>query len=361
MTKEMDSSALNLIRPEIAALSAYHVPDASGLIKLDAMENPYTWPTELKSKWLSVLHDAQINRYPDPSAARLRRKIRKNMSVPDGFEILLGNGSDELIQIILMAVAEKDRIVLAPKPSFVMYDMITKFVQMQYIDVPLNDDFSLDSDKFLTAIERHQPAVTFIAYPNNPTGNCFDESVICQALELSKGIVILDEAYHAFSSQSFMSKLPDYENLMVMRTVSKMGLAGLRLGFLAASPAWINELNKIRLPYNINILTQLSAEFALDNQDLLDQQTQQMVKDRESLFSELDKLNGVQVYPSEANFLMFRTESGQADRIFNKLKEYNVLIKNLSPGGGLLSDCLRVSIGTPDENRCFMDGLKEIL
>ena len=354
------------IRPEIKALSAYHVPDPSDSIKLDAMENPYQWPDDLINEWLDVIRDVELNRYPDPCARVLKQHLRESMDVPDDAEILLGNGSDELIQMIMMALAGKDdagneRSVLSVEPGFVMYKMIATFMDMPYIAMPLKEDFSIDEAEFLAAIKTHQPAVIFLAYPNNPTSNLFDEQTIRNIIDAAPGVVIVDEAYHAFAEKSFMPMLKEYDNLLVMRTVSKMGLAGLRLGLLAGKAEWLNEFDKVRLPYNINILTQASAEFAIKNRHVLDKQTQQICVDRESLFKELSKIENITPYASQANFILVRVEEGQADIIFNSLKEQGVLIKNLNPVGGLLKECLRITVGTVEENKKFLIAFKNSL
>jgi histidinol-phosphate aminotransferase len=349
-----------LIRPEIRALKAYHVPDARGLIKLDAMENPYAWPAALKQEWLKILCDVPINRYPDPSAKALRAQLRQALAVPAGMDVLLGNGSDELIQLILMGVTRPDAVVLAPTPTFVMYEMIATFVGMRFVGVPLAADFGLDLAAMRAAIQQHQPAVVFLAYPNNPTGNLFDEQAIETLLRESPGLVVVDEAYHAFAQQSFMDHLGRYDNLLVMRTLSKQGLAGLRLGILAGDQAWLAEFDKLRLPYNINSLTQASAGFALKHKDVLDEQAARLRAERARLLQELAALPGVQVWPSDANFILFRTAKS-ADTVFAALRQQGVLIKNLSGNGGVLANCLRVTVGTPDENAAFTAALRQSL
>ena len=350
-----------LVRPEIRALAPYHVPDATGMVKLDAMENPYRWPPETIAAWLEQLRSAPINRYPDPEAHTLRARLRESMAVPAQCEIVLGNGSDELIQMIALAVAMPGRTILAPEPSFVMYRMIAAFTGMHYVGVPLQKDFSLDLDAMRAAIVKHQPAAVFLAYPNNPTGNLYDEQAMYTIIEECPGLVIVDEAYHAFAGKSFMDALQRYPNLLVMRTLSKMGLAGLRLGALIGAPAWLTEINKIRLPYNINVLTQISAEFALAHHDILTAQAEQIIAERERLSVELRKLPGLTVYPSSANFILFRTPAGRATKIFDGLKHHLVLIKNLDHTGGVLKDCLRVTVGTAEENRLLLIALKAVL
>lgn len=360
MPDDIEQKINQWIRPVIRQLSAYHVPDPGNMIKLDAMENPYGWPEDLKREWLSLLHDAPLNRYPDPGARELSGHLRDTMGIPDTAGVILGNGSDEIIQMILLALAHPEHVVLAPAPTFVMYHMITKFCGMHYVSVPLKDDFQLDSVAMLTAIEAHRPAVVFLAYPNNPTGNLFDEETIIKIIEASPGLVVVDEAYAPFSDATFMDLLGSFDNLLVMRTVSKQGLAGLRLGLLAGAVEWINEIDKLRLPYNINVLTQLSAGFALQHMDMLDEQAQRIKDDRQTLIQQLAQLPGISVYPSAANFILLRTAAGKASDLFCQLKGRGVLIKNLDSDGAL-KDCLRVTIGTTEENQLFLQAFRQAL
>lgn len=359
----IESKVRTLIRPEVIALSAYHVQDASGLIKLDAMENPYHWPPDMVEDWLEVLREAQPNRYPDPHANRLRTLLRAVNDVPADTEIMLGNGSDELIQIVLMAIGEHtETTVLAPEPTFVMYRQIAATLGLRFVGVPLHEaDFSLDLEAMRDAIGIHRPAVIFLAYPNNPTGNAFPVDDVLEILRLAPGLVVIDEAYAPFADDSFMARLPEFPHLLVMRTLSKLGLAGLRLGYLVGHPAWIKQLDKLRLPYNINVLTQLTAEFALKRPAVLRRQVEDIRRDRALMAKALRELPGITVYPSQANFITFRLLKRDADRTFQRLKQNGVLIKNLNPVGGTLCGCLRVTIGTPWENIRFLDALKDIL
>ena len=255
-------------------MSAYKVADATGLIKLDAMENPYSWPEDIKNQWLETLKDCPLNRYPDPEAKALTATIKRLNQIPDQFDVLLGNGSDEIIQLLLMALPSS-ACVLAPDPGFVMYKQLSLCLGLNYHGIPLlTDSFDLDLPAMLAAIETHQPSVIFLAYPNNPTGNLFSETSIREIIKTAKGLVVIDEAYAPFADASFIDSLGQYDNLLVMRTVSKLGLAGLRLGYIAGLPDIIEQLHKIRLPYNINSLTQISSDFALSNKALFDRQTQ---------------------------------------------------------------------------------------
>jgi histidinol-phosphate aminotransferase len=361
-TPRSGMSPTDLIRPDIQALSAYHVPDSAGLIKLDAMENPYPWPEALREDWLASLRDAELNRYPDPQGHELQAALRAAMAVPDGMSLLLGNGSDELIQMLALAVAEPGRTVLSLDPGFVMYRMIARFAGMDYVGVPLEaEDFALDLDATLAAVERERPALTFLAYPNNPTGNLFDAAAIERIIEASPGLVIVDEAYAPFTDQSFLPRLGHWPNLLVMRTVSKMGLAGLRLGYLAGPDDWLSEIDKVRLPYNVNVLTQASAAFALRHHQAWDEQTAAIRAERARLFHALAALDGITAYPSDANFILVRALPGRAGALFQALLDQGVLIKKLDGSHPLLADCLRITVGTPQDNAALLGALEVAL
>lgn len=351
------SRPLDWIRPEIRALQAYPVPDASGLIKLDAMENPYGWPAELKQAWLAELAQVPLNRYPDAAATELKRALREHMGIADGAAVLLGNGSDEIIQMLAMSVAGPERVLMAPEPGFVMYRMIAGFTGMRYVAVPLADGFELDMPAMLAAIDREQPALLFIAQPNNPTGNIYSESDLRALITAAPGLVVIDEAYAPFTDASCLSWLQDHERLLVMRTVSKQGLAGLRLGLLAGDPALIDEFDKTRLPYNIGSLTQASARFALAHGELFAGQAAAIRDERGRLYDALRSRPGLTVYASEANFILFRTPVGRARAVHQGLIESGVLIKCLDGAHPQLADCLRVTVGTPEENRAFLQAL----
>ncbi|MDT8282878.1 MAG: histidinol-phosphate transaminase, partial [Gammaproteobacteria bacterium] len=311
------------------------------------------------------LSAAELNRYPDPSASNLRVRLRQVMQVPKDKSMVLGNGSDELIQMLAMAVADheggRDVCLMSFDPGFVMYKMIADFVGIKYRGVSLTDDFTLDMNATREAIKKYQPAIIFIAYPNNPSANCYDEKDIEEIIGIAPGMVVLDEAYHPFAQTSFMSRLNDFDNLLVMRTVSKMGLAGLRLGLLCGHPDIINEIDKIRLPYNINVLTQLFADVVLDNVAELDQQAKLIRDEREVLFHEMSAIKQLQVFPSQANFILFRLLDKSANDVFESIKQSGVLIKNMKADAGLLANCLRVTVGTPGENQAFLAALRSAM
>ena len=349
------------VRSEVRELSAYHVPDASDMVKLDAMENPYPWPESISDSWLALLEEAQINRYPDPAAQTLKRSLRSAFEIPEHCDVLLGNGSDEIIQMLAMAVAKPGRVVLSVEPSFVMYKMIALMVGMEYVGVPLNQDFSVDIDATVAAIKEHNPALIFLAYPNNPTGNLFSEEAVQAIVEAASGLVVIDEAYYAFAGTSLLDWISKYNNVLVMRTVSKMGMAGLRLGYLIGDCQWLEQVDKMRLPYNIGVLTQLTAQIALENVDAFDRQTRKICQDRQLLFQAMKQIEGIDVFESAANFILFRVQHLSSRDVFEQLKKYGVLIKNLGDNTGPLQSCLRVTVGTAEENERFVQSLRKIL
>jgi len=335
------------------------VPSSSGMIKLDAMENPYSLPETLQEEIAQLVTTISANRYPDSSSVSLKSSLRETMEIPMGMDIMLGNGSDEIIQIIALALARPGAVLMSVEPAFVMFRMIATYTNMEYIGVPLKADFSLDLDLMLDAITKHQPAIIFIAYPNNPTGNLFDVEAVSRIIESAPGVVVVDEAYHAFAGSSFIDKLSEYPNLLLMRTLSKLGLAGLRLGFLTGRPEWLIQLEKVRLPYNVGVLTQGVARKILQYPDILQQQVDAIKAERVVMNKYLNVLDGVEVFPSDANFILFRVN--KASQIFSELKQRNILIKNLDGSHPLLKNCLRVTIGTPDENKQFLRTLQECI
>jgi histidinol-phosphate aminotransferase len=346
----------DLIRPEIRALAAYHVAPAEGMVKLDAMENPYPLPPALRRELAQALAAVDLNRYPDPAAPKLRELLARKMGVPAGMEILLGNGSDDLIQVLALALARPGAVMMYPAPTFVMYSMNAVFSGMRAVPVPLAEDFSFDADAFVERMGAEKPALVFLAYPNNPTGVLYPEADIVRVIKACTGLVVVDEAYHVFAGKSFMPRLPEFPNLLVLRTVSKLGLAGIRLGYLAGRPEWIAELDKVRQVYNVNVLTHAAALFVLERLEVLEEQAAMIRKDREELKKELARLKGIEVFPSAANFFLVRVPD--AVRTYEALRRQGVLVRNLHPG---LKNCLRITVGTPDENRILLTALREAL
>jgi len=352
-----------LVRPEIQAMHAYSVPDAHGMVKLDAMESPYRLPPVLAARIGEAVSRVALNRYPVPSATELRALIREVMQVPAGCDVLLGNGSDECIQYITAALAREGAVVMAPAPSFVMFSMHALFFRLRFVGVPLREDFTLDAERFLAAVAKDKPSLIWIAYPNNPTGNAFPVADIERIVRAAPGLVVIDEAYQPFAGASFLPRLAEFDNLVVMRTVSKIGMAGLRLGYVCGPPAWIEAFNKTRPPYNINVLTEAAALELLRNKSVLDAQAAQVLAERERVRPELERLPGLQVYPSAANFVLVRVggAKGAGSRVFERMKTQGVLVKDFSGTHSLLENCLRLTIGTPEENRILVAALREAL
>ncbi|MCP5153904.1 MAG: histidinol-phosphate transaminase [Ectothiorhodospiraceae bacterium] len=360
MTDSAAARVQRLVPEGIRGLSAYHVADSRGYVKLDAMENPYPWPEDLRDAWLARLRGEQPNRYPESSAPSLNRLLRQVMAIPDGLELVLGNGSDELIQLLMLAVAPGTP-VLAPEPSFSMYAVCARVLGRPYVPVALDPQtFALRRAAMLEAIEAHRPGLVFIAYPNNPTGNLFERADVEAVIEASPGLVVIDEAYAPFAGVTMVDAALSRPNVVVVRTVSKLGLAGLRLGLLCGQTEWATELEKVRLPYNINILTRASAEFALEHHRVFDRQVARILEDREQLLGRLQAMNAVDVWPSAANFLLVRVP-GRGAGLVDALKAEGVLVRRLHGSSPLLEDCIRVSVGTPEENEAFLAALAAVL
>ena len=382
----IESLIKQTIRADVLAQHAYAVPDAGGMLKLEAMENPYTLPPELRAALGQHLAQVNLNRYPVPSYRHLKAAICREFGVPEGFDVVLGNGSDELITMLVQACARhggagdtaKPATVLAPLPTFVMYALSAQLAGMQFAGVDLREvagnngdngggnndghsggpDFMLDMPAMLAAIEQHQPSLIFLSYPNNPTGTLFSAADIEQIIKAAPGIVVVDEAYQPFAGASFMPRLPEFANLVVMRTVSKLGLAGIRLGYMSAHPALLAQLDKVRPPYNINVLTEATAEFLLGHGDVFAQQAASLCAARSDLAHGLQQL-GLQVFPSKANFLLVRMLDGE--QVFQNLLKHKVLVKNVGKMHTLLRNCLRITVSTPAENQLLLQALQHSL
>jgi len=350
----------SLVREEIRALEPYHVAPAEGLVKLDAMENPYRLPVALAGALGERLAQVAINRYPDPSAPRLRARLRAAMQIPAGLPMLIGNGSDEILQIISLALAKPGAVALALEPSFAMYRLSAIAAGLNYVGVALNADFTLDEPRLLAALARHRPALTWIAYPNNPTGNLFERDAMLRLIEAAPGLVVVDEAYYPFSAgATLLGEVGRHPNLVLVRTVSKLGLAGLRLGVAIGPGAWLTEFEKLRLPYNVNVLSAAAGEFVLEHSDVLAEQTQRIVAERQALERALERLGRVERFPSAANFILVRVPD--APQAFERLRERGILVRTLHGSHPLLAHCLRLTVGTADENAQLIEALTSAL
>lgn len=362
------------IRADVRDTSAYKVADASGMIKLDAMENPYVLPDHLQESLGQRLGALDINRYPSSSSVALQTQLAEYLDIAidspsaqadDNLQIVLGNGSDELIQLIITACAQPNAVVMAPEPGFVMYRISASHCHVAYEGVSLQADFSLDVSAMRAAMDVHQPAVLFLAYPNNPTANLWsadDVEALIQHAISTQTIVVMDEAYQPFSSDSWLDRIKAdparYAHVVLMRTLSKFGLAGVRLGYMVAHRALAGEIDKVRPPYNISVLNAECALFALEHADVYAAQATEIRQQREALSDALKEI-GFEVFPSQANMILVRHEDSQ--RIFQELKARKILIKNTHGSHPLLHNCLRITVGSAEENTTLVDALHATL
>jgi histidinol-phosphate aminotransferase len=343
------------IREEIRALSVYPVAKAAGMIKLDAMENPFGLTAPVRAQVAAAVANVAINRYPDGGADGVKAALRRSLGLAEHVGLILGNGSDELLQMLTTVVAGPGAVVLAPDPSFVMYRLYALYANARYIGVPLRADFTLDIDAMLDAIAREEPALVWLAYPNNPTGNLFPAADVERIIRAAPGLVAVDEAYYAFAGSSFLSRVLEFPNLIVVRTVSKIGMAGVRLGYAAAHPAWIAEIEKVRPPYNVNSLTQAVVPVLLEHEALLAEQAATLCRERARVAAALAAMRRVDVFPTQANFVLVRVPD--ASHWFATLRDAGILVKNVAAWHPLLADCLRITIGTPAENDALLETL----
>ncbi|MDP1647777.1 MAG: histidinol-phosphate transaminase [Rubrivivax sp.] len=350
------------IRQDVKSMHAYVIQPSAGLVKLDAMENPFRLPPELQRELGERLGRVAINRYPVQGPADVVAALSRFVELPAGCKLILGNGSDELIDILSVACDVPGAAVLAPLPGFVMYEMSARLRGLRFVGVPLTPDFELDEAAMLAAIEEHRPALTYIAYPNNPTANLFDDGAvdrIVAAVGRQQGLVVFDEAYQPFSSRTWMQRLAAHEHVLVMRTLSKFGLAGVRLGYLCGAAALVDEIDKVRAPYNVSALNAEATLFALEHADEYARQAALLCAERERLQVALRGLPGVRAFPSEANMILVRVPDSK--RAFEGMKARGVLVKNIAGLHPLLANCLRLTVGTPEENELMIQSLKESL
>ena len=355
----LDPKLKKLIRQDVQSMQAYAIQDSAGMVKLDAMENPHRLPAALQAHLGQRLGALALNRYPDGRVNDLRKALADYAQMPDGFDIMLGNGSDELISLLAMACDVEGGAILAPLPGFVMYAVSAQLQGLKFVGVDLTADFELDEAAMLAAIARHQPTLIYLAYPNSPTANLWDDAVIEKIIAAAPGLVVIDEAYQPFSSKSYIDRLARHRNVLLMRTMSKFGLAGVRLGYMMGPKALIAEIDKVRPPYNISVLNYECALFALEHRDVFAAQAQELIAQRALLFDALNALPGVKAWKSDANMILIRVPD--AARAFEGLRNRKVLVKNVSKMHPLLANCLRLTVGTAEENAQLLAALEQSL
>jgi histidinol-phosphate aminotransferase len=358
----MSARLTRLLRPDVQGLHAYAVQPSAGMVKLDTMENPFGLPPALRQALGARLGEVALNRYPAERSEDLKAALARHARLPEGCELMLGNGSDELISLLTLALDVPGHVVMAPVPGFVMYELSAKLQGVRFVGVPTTADFELDLPAMLAAIEQHQPALIWLAYPNNPTANLWDPAVIERIIEAAPGLVVMDEAYQPFAERDSMPWLQRHEQVLIMRTMSKFGLAGVRIGYLMGRAAVVRELDKLRPPFNVSVLNAEAALFALEHAQEYERQAGIIRSERMRVMHALGQHAGVRVFDSQANMVLLRLPPGcQPAAVFAGLKARRVLIKNVSGLHPLLGGCLRITVGTPEENTLLLAAFEAAL
>ncbi len=362
----MSRSPLEMIRQDVQSMHAYAIQDSAGMVKLDAMENPYALPADLQAELGARLGAVAIHRYPGARIEDLKQALARYVDLPAGQALMLGNGSDELISLLAMGCDLPGATILAPLPGFVMYAMSAQLQGLKFVGVPLTPDFELDESAMLAAMREHKPAITYMAYPNNPTANLWSADTIRRLIAETAGfggLVVMDEAYQPFSSRSWLDEIranpAANANVLLMRTLSKFGLAGARIGYMLGPQALLHEVDKLRPPYNVSVLNAECALFALDHAEVFSRQAADIREQRHLLMDALAGMPGVTPFPSEANMVLVRVPDAQ--RCFEGLKAQGILVKNVSRMHPLLAECLRLTVGTPSENDQLIRALQTTL
>ncbi|KQP23199.1 histidinol-phosphate transaminase [Pseudorhodoferax sp. Leaf267] len=363
MTEALNPRLAPLIRQDVQSMHAYAVQDATGLLKMDAMENPHRLSPALQAELGQRLGAVALNRYPGARLDDLRRALARHAQMPAGFDLMLGNGSDELISLIAVAFDVPGASILAPVPGFVMYAMSAQLQGLRFVGVPLTADFELDEAAMLAAIAEHRPSIVYLAYPNNPTANLWDDAAIERIVEAAPGLVVMDEAYQPFAARSYIDRVARHSHVLLMRTLSKFGLAGVRLGYMMGPQALIAQIDKVRPPYNISVLNAECALFALEHAEVFAEQARDLRAQRDALLKALRAVPGVQVWNSDANMVLLRVpgQDGRAQAVFEGMRARGVLVKNVSKMHPLLANCLRLTVGTSDENAQMLQALQDSL
>ncbi len=349
----------DVIKPEVRALRAYTLSPHRASVKLNQNENPWDAPARIKEEVLRRFAERNWSRYPDFVPTSLHERLAQFAEwKPDG--ILAGNGSNELIQAVLMVTMASGKRVLISEPTFMLYRQVATVLGGDVESVLLTPDLKYDSEALLNTVEARQPDVTIICSPNNPTGCVIDEAALRSILRASRGLVVVDEAYHEFAEHSVVPLLHEHENLVVLRTFSKaMAFAALRVGYLLAAPDQVREIGKALLPYNLNAFSQIAAEVAMENYEReLRPLVKQIIAERARVFAGLSGMDGLNPVPSLANFLIVKSAT-DPKRIFTELLKHDILIRDVT-GYPMLGEYFRFSVGTPEENDRLLKAMYEI-
>jgi histidinol-phosphate aminotransferase len=359
MNDSLPQRMARVLRQDVQSMHAYAVQPSAGMVKVDTMENPFRLPAPLRKVLGERLGEVALNRYPAERGDVLRAALARHAKMPEGCGIMLGNGSDELISLLALACDVAGATVLAPQPGFVMYAMAARLQGLKFVGVPTTADFELDRAAMLAAVREHAPALVYLAYPNNPTANLWDDSAIDAIIEAAPGLVVMDEAYQPFAARDSLARLERHPHVLLMRTMSKFGLAGVRIGYLIGRRELIAELDKLRPPFNISVLNCEAALFALEHADEYARQAGIIRAERDRLQAAIAALPGAHPFPSQANMILVRVPD--AKRAFAGMKQRGVLVKNVEGLHPLLVNCLRITVGTPEENLQMIEALKESL
>ena len=353
-------SALRHVKPAVRALRPYTLVARRARVKINQNENPYDLPVELKRRVLDEALSRPWSRYPDFDPRELLEALgRFSRWRADG--ILAGNGSNELIEALLMVTVGAGTPVVIPEPTFSLYALLTEVLGGRPVRVPLGPDFAYDTGALMRAQREHRASVVIVCSPNNPTGTVLPIDEVARLCRETDALIVVDEAYHEFAGRSVVPLLHDHGNLIVLRTFSKaMAMAGLRVGYLLAAPELVAEVNKARLPYNLNFFSQAAALAVLSDPEAVEAAVARLVRAREGLFQDLASIPGVRPYRSHANFILFGVQGRSPADVFRALYEQGVLIRDVSGSAGL-SDCLRVSVGTDEENAAFLAALRRAM
>ena len=358
MSATLDRLIATRIRQDVQSMHAYAIQDSRGMVKLDAMENPHRLPPALQRELGERLAAVALNRYPGERVNELRAALARHARMPAGFDLMLGNGSDELISLLAMACDVPGASIVAPLPGFVMYAMSAQLQGLKFVGVDLTAEFELDEQAMLDAIALHQPSIVYLAYPNNPTANLWNDATIEKIVQAAPGLVVIDEAYQPFASRSYLDRVTRHEHVLLMRTLSKFGLAGVRIGYMMGPAALVAQVDKVRPPYNVSVLNSEAALFALEHEDVFAAQAADLKRERERIQRALREL-GLKSWPSDANMILVRVP--EPARSFDGMKARKVLVKNVSRMHPLLAGCLRLTVGTADENTQMLAALQASL
>ena len=347
---QKSEQALTLVNDSVRALKAYHLTPEECGVKLNQNENPCDWPKHIKAEAAEFFVERPWNRYPNFVPDGLKAALARYVGVDgiDAENIIVGNGSNEMLLVLMMSFVAKAKSVIICPPTFTVYRLLCDGMGAKAVNVSLTDGLQYDVDGIKKAAAENPGAILVLSAPNNPVGNDITEGDLKSILDVHTGICVLDQAYTEFGGLDGVKLLDDYPNLIVTRTFSKaMAGAGLRLGYMVGNSELIGEINKIKLPYNINFFTEHAASAILNNVPVVSESVKMLVDERNSLYEYLKTLPLDNVYPSAANFILIRAAKKQ--ELFNHLLADGILIRDVS-SYHLLENCLRISIGTTEEN-----------